>query len=84
MSSRQVASRAATALGLPETTFVRRLRRAQNEAHVARRIPEWTSVTRAIETIVRAPCAGTVRELCTDVKAAVKAQDLLVVLDAKK
>jgi pyruvate carboxylase len=37
-----------------------------------------------METVVRAPVAGTVRELCTDVKAQVKAQDLLVVLDPKK
>ena len=36
-----------------------------------------------METIVRAPCAGVVRELCTDVKVAVKGQDLLVVLDPK-
>jgi pyruvate carboxylase len=37
-----------------------------------------------METIVRAPIAGTVRELCADVRATVKAQDLLVVLEAKK
>ncbi|MBL8730154.1 MAG: pyruvate carboxylase [Planctomycetes bacterium] len=37
-----------------------------------------------METIVRAPVAGTVRELCTDQKAQVRAQDLLVVLDPKK
>jgi len=34
-----------------------------------------------METVVRAPVAGAVRELCTDVKAQVQAQDLLVVLD---
>jgi biotin carboxyl carrier protein len=37
-----------------------------------------------METIVRAPLAGVVRELCVDVKAQVKGQDLLVVLDAVK
>ena len=37
-----------------------------------------------METVVRAPVAGTVRELCTDVKLQVRAQDLLVVLDLKK
>ncbi|MBL9079783.1 MAG: pyruvate carboxylase [Planctomycetes bacterium] len=37
-----------------------------------------------METVVRAPIAGTVRELCTDVKAQVKGQDLLVVLDPQK
>ena len=37
-----------------------------------------------MENIVRAPISGVVRELCTDVKAAAKAQDLLVVLDSKK
>jgi pyruvate carboxylase len=35
-----------------------------------------------METIVRAPVAGTVRELCTDLKAAVLAQDLLVRIEA--
>ncbi|MEY3161732.1 MAG: hypothetical protein RIT25_1723 [Planctomycetota bacterium] len=34
-----------------------------------------------METMVRAPVSGTVREICTDLKAAVKAQDLLVVID---
>ncbi|MCA8974077.1 MAG: pyruvate carboxylase [Planctomycetes bacterium] len=34
-----------------------------------------------METVVRAPIAGTVRELCTDKKAQVQAGDLLVVLD---
>jgi pyruvate carboxylase len=34
-----------------------------------------------METVVRAPIAGTVREVCTDRGAAVKSQDLLVVLD---
>ena len=46
--------------------------------------PLLTLEAMKMETIVRAPCAGVVRELCTDVKAAVKAQDLLVVLDVKK
>jgi len=46
--------------------------------------PLLTLEAMKMETIVRAPIAGVVRELCTDVKAAVKAQDLLVVLDGKK
>ncbi|MBL8749324.1 MAG: pyruvate carboxylase [Planctomycetes bacterium] len=51
---------------------------------VAEGEPLLTLEAMKMETIVRAPVAGTVRELCTDVKAAVKAQDLLVVLDTKK
>jgi pyruvate carboxylase len=46
--------------------------------------PLLTLEAMKMETIVRAPIAGVVRELCTDVKAAVKAQDLLLVLDGKK
>jgi pyruvate carboxylase len=37
-----------------------------------------------METVVRAPVGGTVRELCVDVRQQVKAQDLLVVLDPAK
>ncbi len=44
--------------------------------------PLLTLEAMKMETIVRAPIAGEVRELCTDVKAAVKAQELLVVLGA--
>jgi biotin carboxyl carrier protein len=36
-----------------------------------------------METIVRATCSGTIRELCTDVGAAVQADDLLVVIEAQ-
>jgi pyruvate carboxylase len=42
--------------------------------------PLLTLEAMKMETIVRAPVAGAVRELCTDVKAAVKAAELLVVL----
>jgi diguanylate cyclase (GGDEF)-like protein len=56
--SGRVASRAAVVLGLPETTYVRRLRRAQNEAHLVRRPPEWAPVARAVQSLVRAPVAG--------------------------
>jgi pyruvate carboxylase len=42
--------------------------------------PLLTLEAMKMETVVRAPVAGTVRELCTDVKAAVKGGDLLVVL----
>ena len=41
--------------------------------------PLLTLEAMKMETIVRAPCAGVVRELCVDVKAQVKGQDLLVV-----
>jgi pyruvate carboxylase len=53
-------------------------------AAVAAGEPLLTLEAMKMETIVRAPVAGTVRELCTDVKAQVKAQDLLVVIDPKK
>jgi pyruvate carboxylase len=43
--------------------------------------PLLTLEAMKMETVVRAPCAGKVRELCTDVKAAVRSGDLLVVLD---
>ena len=43
--------------------------------------PLLTLEAMKMETVVRAPVAGKVRELCTDVKAAVKGGDLLVVLD---
>jgi len=51
---------------------------------VAEGEPLLTLEAMKMETVVRAPVAGTVRELCTDVKAVVKAQDLLVVIDPKK
>ena len=53
-------------------------------AKVAEGEPLLTLEAMKMETVVRAPVAGTVRELCTDVKAMVKAQDLLVVLDPAK
>lgn len=46
--------------------------------------PLLTLEAMKMETVVRAPVAGTVRELCTDVKAQVRAQDLLVVIDVRK
>ncbi|HEX6811892.1 MAG TPA: pyruvate carboxylase subunit B, partial [Planctomycetota bacterium] len=46
--------------------------------------PLLTLEAMKMETVVRAPVAGTVRELCTDVKSQVKAQDLLVAIDPKK
>lgn len=51
-------------------------------ATVAAGEPLLTLEAMKMETIVRAPIAGTVRELCCDVGAAVEASDLLVVLDA--
>ena len=50
-------------------------------AEVAAGDPLVTLEAMKMETVVRAPVAGTVRELCTDQKAQVKAQDLLIVLD---
>ncbi len=50
--SGQVARRASTLLGLPETTYMRRLRRAQSEAPVVRRPQEWEPVTRAAEQLL--------------------------------
>jgi hypothetical protein len=49
----RVAARAAAVLGLPETTFVRRLRRAQQDAYSVRRPPEWASVAQAVQSLVR-------------------------------
>jgi pyruvate carboxylase len=46
--------------------------------------PLLTLEAMKMETIVRAPAPGVVRELCVDVKAQVKGQDLLVVVDAAK
>jgi pyruvate carboxylase len=48
---------------------------------VAEGEPLLTLEAMKMETIVRAPLAGTVRELCTDVKAQIKGDDLLVVID---
>ncbi|MFT4840395.1 MAG: pyruvate carboxylase [Planctomycetota bacterium] len=52
-------------------------------AEVAEGDPVLTLEAMKMETIVRATCSGTVRELCTDVGAAVQAGDLLVVLEAR-
>ena len=46
--------------------------------------PLLTLEAMKMETVVRAPAAGAVRELHTDVGRAVQAQDLLVVLDLRK
>jgi len=46
--------------------------------------PLLTLEAMKMETVVRAPLGGTVREIATDVKAQVKAQDLLVVLASAK
>jgi pyruvate carboxylase len=48
---------------------------------IAANEPLVTLEAMKMETVVRAPFAGTVREICTDLAAAVKAQDLLLVLD---
>jgi hydrogenase-4 transcriptional activator len=49
-----VARRASQRLGLPETTFVRRLRRAQNEAQLVRRPSEWEPVAAVVDRLLRA------------------------------
>jgi len=51
------------------------------DADVAEGDPMLTLEAMKMETIVRAPIAGRVRELCTDMGAMVQANDLLVVLD---
>lgn len=48
---------------------------------IAANEPMVTLEAMKMETVVRAPFAGTVREICTDLGAAVKAQDLLLLLD---
>ena len=48
---------------------------------VAEGDPLLTLEAMKMETVVRAPASGTVRELCTDVGAAIQGEDLLVVLD---
>jgi pyruvate carboxylase len=53
-------------------------------ATVAPGDPLLTLEAMKMETVVRAPVAGTVRELCVDAKQQIKAQDLLVVLDPAK
>jgi len=50
---------------------------------VAEGDPMLTLEAMKMETIVRAPCAGTVRQLHTDVGASVQAEDLIIVLDEK-
>ena len=45
--------------------------------------PVLTLEAMKMETIVRAPVTGIVRELCTDVGAMVQNEDLLIVLDPK-
>ena len=52
-TSGRVARRGAALLSVPESTFVRRLRRAQSDAHLGRRPAEWEPVTRAVEQLVR-------------------------------
>ena len=49
----QVARRASARLGLPETTFVRRLRRAQNDSQLVRRPQEWEPVAQVVDRLVR-------------------------------
>jgi DNA-binding NtrC family response regulator len=52
--SGQIARRASARLGLPETTFVRRLRRAQNESQLVRRPSEWDPMAQVVDRVVRA------------------------------
>ena len=50
-------------------------------AEVAEGDPVLTLEAMKMETIVRATCSGTVRELCTDVAASVQSDDLLVIIE---
>tara|TARA_R110002096_G_scaffold45639_1_gene122392 strand:+ start:763 stop:4260 length:3498 start_codon:yes stop_codon:yes gene_type:complete len=52
-------------------------------AEVTEGDPVLTLEAMKMETVVRATCTGTVLELCSDVGAAVQAEDLLVVIEAK-
>jgi hypothetical protein len=58
---RGVAVRAAAALGLPDTTYARRLQRAQRDASLASRPPYWPAVHDAVVQLVRAG-SGVTRE----------------------
>lgn len=53
-ASSHVARRAASRLGLPETTFVRRLKRAQNEELMTRRTGDWEPVRQVVNRLVQA------------------------------
>jgi len=50
-----IASKAATYVGLPETTFSRRLRQAEVEAASTRTPDSWVSVRAALADLLRAP-----------------------------
>ena len=52
-ASDHVARRASSRLGLPETTYVRRLKRAQNEEQMTRRPVDWDPVRSAVSALVR-------------------------------
>ena len=51
-------SRAATAIGLPKTTYARRLQRAQREVSLGTRPHYWPAVNAAVASLVRAAVAG--------------------------
>ena len=71
---------AAGEVGAPMPGRVLSLHVGEGE-QVAEGDPLLTLEAMKMETVVRAPAAGTVRELCTDVGAAIQGEDLLVVLD---
>lgn len=52
--SGDVASRAAARIGLPETTFARRLRQAETDVRSSRRSDSWELVRHALDSIVGA------------------------------
>ena len=58
-----VASRAATAVGLPDTTYTRRLERAQREAQLGARPAFWPAVSAAVAAMLR-PQAARPRGTC--------------------
>jgi hypothetical protein len=53
-----VATRAAAALGLPETTYARRLQRAQRDSRIGTRPAWWQAVHAAVDQVVRMACAS--------------------------
>ncbi len=57
-----VGRRAAAVLGLPETTYVRRLQRAQREATHGARPAYWAAVNAAAADLVRSPLPRSARE----------------------
>jgi hypothetical protein len=52
--SGDITSRAAARIGLPETTFARRLRQAETDVRSSRRSDSWELIRQALESVVEA------------------------------